>query len=156
MVAQQKTLGGGSVPIETLRHKARATQKRYSRRSEDYEEVFRDLMRYGVINPNNIKSVEDFRGITNHTRRDGAKVISENLVECLEHTMEYKEMIIEKLRYGQVKLQSGGATKGLIGEDQKSYLYFDARGKIRVRDLHTGRFSRKPQYYGLLGLDELA
>lgn len=155
MVAQQKTLKGGSVPIAALRHKVRASETRYSRKAEDYEEVFRDLMRYGVINPHKINSVEDFRDIVNHTRRDGAKVVSENLVDCLEHTMEYKEMIIEKIRYGDVKLKSGDLARGLMGEDQKSYLYFDSKGKVRVRDLHTGRFGKKPEYYGLLGLNEI-
>jgi hypothetical protein len=69
--------------------------------------------------------------------------------------MEYKEMIIERLRYGDVKLKSGGLARGLIGEDERSYLYFDSKGKVRVRDLSTGRFSRKPEYYGLLGLSEI-
>jgi hypothetical protein len=156
MAAQQKTLKGGSIPIsEGLKRQVRRSETRYSRKSEDYEEVFRDLMRYGVINPQKISSVDDFRNIVNHARKDGAKVISENLVEVLEHTMEYKEMIIERLRYGSVKLRSGSEARGLIGEDQKSYLYFDSRGKIRVRDLYTGRFTKKPEYYGLLGLSEL-
>jgi hypothetical protein len=155
MSAQQKTLKGGSIPIGELKRKVRRSESRYSRKAEDYEEVFRDLMRYGVINPQNINSVEDFHNIVSHTRKDGAKVISENLVEVLEHTMEYKEMIIERLRYGDVKLKSGGLARGLIGEDERSYLYFDSKGKVRVRDLSTGRFSRKPEYYGLLGLSEI-
>ena len=156
MAERQKNLAGGyALTKQQLERRARYAEITYKRRGEDYEEVFRDLMRYGVIDPKKIENVEDFRDIVNHTRRDGAQVISETLVDALERTMEYKEMLIEKIRYAEVKLKSGKSSKGLPTEDNEAYMQFDRFGHFHVRSRATGRFIKSPAYYGLLPIDEI-
>jgi hypothetical protein len=155
MVEKQKSLSGGyALSKQQLQNKVRYSKTLYNRRGEGYEETFRDLMHYHVIDPNKIQDVNDFREIVNHMRKDGAYPISENLVDALEQTMEYKEMVIEKIRYQEIQLKSG-SRKGLLTEDGNGYFHYDKYGRFHVRDKTTGRYIKTPDYYGLLPIESI-
>lgn len=149
-MAQKTLMGGNALSKQQL---VSQSKRRYDSRRENYEETFRDLMQYHVIEPNKIGGVEDFRKISSFKGQRGK--ISDELVEALEQTMEYKEMIIEKIRYQEIKLKSGKASRGLMNEDQSGYFYYDKNGVLRMRDKSTGRFLKTPEYYGLLDLSEI-
>jgi hypothetical protein len=126
----------------------------YSRKASDYEEVFRELMFYNVIKPQQIESPEDFRRIRESVRQDGTKTIHENLVDALEQTFEYKEMMVEKLRYQDIKLKSGKIRKGVRLLESNAWLYIDKHGVLRSRNYNTGWFVTIPDYYGTTPLSE--
>lgn len=153
----QITLDGRKINVQKgFLRRVRRAHRSYTKKRRDYEEKFRDLMRYGVIDPKTIQGVDDFRDIVNHVRKDGAKVITDQFVDALSQTFEFKEMVIEKLRYNELTLKSGRSRTGLLIDKGSAYLFIDSQGKLRARDLATGRFTKKPDYYDTIPLHEIS
>lgn len=152
----QMTLRGEKIRItKGYASRIKRANLNYSKKKSNYEEVFKDLMRYKVIKPDEIKSIEDFRKIKDHVRYDGVKVISNTLVYALEQTSEYQRVLIDRIRTSIVKLKSGVERKGLLLQSSDAWIYIDKKGRLRSRSLKTGRYTAIPDYYGTTPLSEL-
>jgi hypothetical protein len=127
-------------------------QTTYKKKPQNYESTFQDLMKYKVIQVDKIKSIEDFRqvALANDTRH----TISDTLLDALEQTFEYKEMVIEKIRYNNIELKTK-SVKGFIMQEANAYLFIDRLGSLRAHELGTGRFAKMADYYGTVPLTEL-
>ena len=149
----QVTLGGKKISVQ----KGFASRVRHlkdsNKKPSDYEEVFRDLMRYSVIRVDEIHSVEDFGNVLK--RYDSRGTISETLIDELHQTSEFKEMIADKIRLNDVTLKGGQMRKGLFLEESHSWLYVDSSGRMRARSYDTGRFASVPDFYGMAPIADI-
>jgi hypothetical protein len=151
----QLTLDGKKLRVQKgFLRRVMYVHRTYRKKAGEYEEVFRDLMRYKVIRLDEIENIEDFRqSVKSHDTRN---TVSDLLIDNLMHTFEFKEMIIEKIRHKDVTLKSGKTRKGLYLEKINAYLFIDKKGVLRARDLKTGRFTGRPDFYDMVPLHEIS